>query len=72
MICRDCHDEFNKKLSKKGFNNQCDICSESDETIRIIGYNDGSLNKSTNIALYKGSDKTIIKKIKNQKSRTGI
>jgi len=70
-ICRDCGDEFKIKISKKGFINQCDDCSESDKTQRFIGYNDGSLNKSTNISLYKGGDPEIIKKLNKKMGRVG-
>lgn len=72
IICRDCGLEFEKKSSKKGFKNQCDDCSESDDTVRVLGYNDGSLNKSTSISVYKGSDPTVRAKISKQKSRTGL
>lgn len=71
IICKDCGIEFINKTTKKGFKNQCDDCSSNDETIRIVGFNDGSLNKSTSISLYKGKDKRIIKSISNQRSRTG-
>lgn len=72
MICRDCEIEFDKKIKNKGFKDQCDDCSESDSTLRVLGFNDGSLNKSTSISLYKGNDERVRKKISNQKSRTGI
>lgn len=72
IICRDCGLEFLKKTTRLGFKNQCDDCSQSDDTIRVLGYNDGSLNKSTSISVYKGSDPRVRAKIKNQKSRTGI
>lgn len=74
IICRDCQIEFDPKMKKekKGFKDQCPDCSESDETTLALGFNDGSLNKSTSIAIYTGSDPRIRSKIKNQKARTGI
>ena len=73
MICRDCDIEFNLKKIKKGFRNQCDDCSiEQDEPPRFLGFNDGTLNKSTSISIYKGDNEIIRKKISKQKSRTGI
>lgn len=60
-ICRDCEIEFETKTTKKGFSYQCDDCSESDQTKRFIGFNDGSLNKSTSISIYKGDDPEVIK-----------
>lgn len=73
MICRDCGIEFDPSLKKekKGFRDQCPDCSENDPTIPILGFNDGSLNKSTSISLYKGSDDRVRKSIQNQRSRTG-
>lgn len=65
--CRDCLIEFNNKKTKKGFIDQCDDCSKDDETIRVIGYNDGSLNKQQSIGLYKGGDKDTIKKLLGHK-----
>lgn len=62
-ICRDCELEFSKKTTQKGFSNQCDDCSEIDTTIRVIGYNDGSLNKAQSIGIYKGGDQKVIKKL---------
>jgi hypothetical protein len=70
--CIDCDIEFSKKMSSKGTINQCDDCSESLEDERYLGFNDGSLNKSTSIGIYRGTDKTVRKKISNQKARTGI
>lgn len=61
--CTDCGDEFERKFSKKGKINQCDHCSTNDETVRAIGYNDGTLNKSQNISVYKGSNKEVRKKL---------
>lgn len=60
-ICIDCEDEFSIKYSKKGKSNQCDDCSREDSTHRYIGYNDGSLNKSTHISVYRGKDKNTLK-----------
>lgn len=62
-ICRDCEIEFNSKKSKKGLINQCDECSEMDQTIRTIGFNSGELNKAQSLGLYKGGDKKTIKKL---------
>lgn len=62
-ICRDCGIEFSKKFSRKGLINQCDDCSEGDTTIRAIGYNDGSLNKSQNIAVFHGATPEIRKRL---------
>lgn len=70
--CRDCGIEFDSKKSKKGFRDQCDDCSESDSTVRFLGFNDGSLNKSTSISLYKGNDPGVRRSIQHQKSRTGL
>jgi len=62
--CRDCKEEFEiKKNPKKGLITQCDDCSESDGTIRAIGYNDGSLNKQQSVGIYKGGDPKTIKKL---------
>jgi hypothetical protein len=72
MICIDCGEEFIKKRSKKGKINQCDDCSEQLDDLRFLGFNDGSLNKSTNIAIYRGTNPETRKKISNQKARTGI
>lgn len=69
MICRDCGDHFTKKNSNKGKINQCDDCSETDDTIIFLGFNDGSLNKSSNISIYKGDDPITRKKISNQRNR---
>ncbi len=69
--CRDCGLEFSRKSIRKGFADQCDTCSEEnqDEPERYLGFNDGSLNKSTNISLYRGTDKTVREKIANQRAR---
>lgn len=70
--CKSCGDEFSIKKIKKGFWNQCDHCSqEQEEPPRVLGFNDGSLNKSTNISLYKGDNPQVRKSISNQRSRTG-
>lgn len=61
--CKDCGEEFSFKKSKKGLISQCDDCSESDTTVRAIGYNDGSLNKSQNISVYKGDNPRVIKQL---------
>lgn len=69
--CRDCGIDFRIKSIKKGFADQCDICSEENENepMRYLGFNDGSLNKSTNISFYRGTDKTVRERIMNQKAR---
>jgi len=72
QICRDCQIEFNEKKTKRGFKDQCDDCSQSDETPRALGFNDGSVNKGVSIAVYMGNDPTVRRKIQNQKARTGI
>lgn len=59
--CKDCGDQFEKKRLKKGRIDQCDECSSNDSTIRAIGYNDGTLNKSQNIAVYRGSSEKVRK-----------
>jgi hypothetical protein len=62
MICRDCQEEFEKKKNeKRGFANQCDDCSSGDETNRYVGYNDGTLNKSQNISVYRGTSAHVKK-----------
>lgn len=71
-ICRDCGIEFTDKKSKRGFKNQCDDCSESDKTLRALGFNDGSVNKGVAIQVYIGSDPRVRARIQNQKARTGI
>ncbi len=70
-ICKDCHISFAKKQSKKGFFNQCDECSDADSTHRYIGYNDGSLNKSTHISVYRGKDKNVLKALKKKQPVVG-
>lgn len=60
-ICKDCEIEFTEKRTKKGTIDQCDECSRDDETVRAIGYNDGSLNKAQHISVYKGGDPKVIK-----------
>jgi hypothetical protein len=70
IICRDCGVEFKEKKERKGFYNQCDDCS--DDIPRYLGFNDGSLNKSVNISVYRGQDPNTRHKIQNQKSRVGI
>jgi hypothetical protein len=35
----------------------------------VLGFNDGSLNKSTNISIYRGDDPNTRKKIMNQRNR---
>lgn len=73
MICIDCNEEFLKKTIKKGKINQCNDCSkEADDIPRFLGFNDGTMNKMTNIAIYRGNDKQSRKMISNQKARTGI
>lgn len=70
--CRTCREEFAIKKIKRGFADQCDDCSEEqDEPDRYLGFNDGSLNKSTNTAIYKGSNSKIRASISNQRARTG-
>lgn len=73
ILCRDCGIDFDPSLKKekKGFRDQCLDCSENDKTIKILGFNDGSLNKSTSISLYKGNNPEVRKTIQNPRSRTG-
>ena len=72
MQCRDCDEFFSIKKSKKGYANQCDSCSEEQEDEpKYLGYNDGSLNKSTNISVYRGNDSLVRKSIQKQKNRVG-
>lgn len=61
--CRDCGIEFSKKFTNKGRIDQCDDCSQDDTTIRAIGYNDGALNKSQNIAVLHGATPEMRKKV---------
>jgi hypothetical protein len=70
--CIDCGIFFDFKKSKKGKINQCDDCSENLDDERYLGFNDGTLNKSTNISVYRGTDPLVRKKIANQKARTGL
>lgn len=69
-ICKDCECEFSHKESDKGFFNQCDDCSQSDSTQKYLGYNDGSLNKSTNTSIYRGTDKKVRHKLSHQRNIT--
>lgn len=70
IICRDCAMEFKEKKSKRGFFNQCDDCSEEQhEQEKYLGFNDGSLNKSTNTSIYRGDSKEVRSKIANQRNR---
>jgi len=70
MICRDCDDEFNKKILDTGFKDQCDDCTRNfQDEPKYLGFNDGTLNKSTHISIYRGTDEKIRKKISNQKAR---
>ena len=62
-ICINCGIEFSKKTSKKGKFTECDECSETDQTIRAVGFNDGTLNKAQHISIYKGGDEKTIKQI---------
>lgn len=72
MICRTCGEDFDKKTIRRGFKDQCDDCAATEaEPPRALGFNDGSLNKSTSIAIYAGGDERIRAKIKNQKQRVG-
>lgn len=70
MICKNCGEEFFKKNTKKGRINQCDDCSEkSGDIAPYLGFNDGQLNKMSNIAIYKGNDPMVRKKISNQNNK---
>jgi hypothetical protein len=70
MICNKCGDEFKNKMIKKGKINECDDCSkESEDVPPYLGFNDGQLNKMSNIAIYKGNDPITRKKISNQNNR---
>lgn len=62
-ICKDCEIEFVEKKSKKGKFNQCDDCSQEDETHRYIGYNTGELNKMSCTGIYRGTSKTVISQL---------
>lgn len=62
-ICTDCEGEFSQKFSRKGRIDQCDDCSKDDSTIRAIGYNDGALNKSQNIAVFHGATEKVRKRL---------
>lgn len=70
FYCRDCGDEIFHKRFKRGFADQCDICSEeTEEPPRHLGFNDGSLNKASHTSIYRGDSDAIRSKIKNQKAR---
>ena len=70
--CRDCGDPIGTRKTRRGFATQCDDCAaEADEPAKHLGFNDGSLNKSTNTAIYRGDNATVRKKIANQKNRVG-
>lgn len=70
MICRDCQNEFKEKKIKKGYSNRCDDCSlDFDDQPKYLGYNDGSLNKSTHTSIYRGDSIEIRKKISKQNHR---
>lgn len=72
MQCKDCGEDFERKKLKRGFANQCDDCAiQTEEPEKYLGYNDGSLNKSTNTSIYRGTDKQVRKKIAHQKARVG-
>lgn len=68
-VCIDCGAEYERKNTKKGRINQCDHCSDSDETVRYIGYNDGTLNKMSHISVYRGNDPNV-KKLLLRKNQT--
>ena len=71
-LCRDCGDPIGVRKTKRGFTTQCDDCAaETDEPLKHLGFNDGSLNKSTNTAIYRGDSKTVRAKIAKQKNRVG-
>lgn len=71
MRCRDCDETFIKR-TKRGFADQCDICArEADEPAKYLGFNDGSLNKSTNTSIYRGDDSEVRRRIANQRARVG-
>lgn len=69
MHCTICKEEFTFKKSNKGKINECDDCTEEMIDDRYLGYNDGSLNKSTHISIYKGNDPNTKKKIQFQSNR---
>jgi hypothetical protein len=70
MQCRDCEEEIIRKRIKRGFADQCDECAlEAEEVAKYLGFNDGSLNKSTNTSIYRGDDENVRKKIANQLNR---
>jgi hypothetical protein len=72
MRCKDCDEEIKKREKKGGYANQCDACAlEVEDEPKYLGFNDGSLNKSTNISVYRGNDPLVIKSIKHQKNRVG-
>lgn len=70
--CRDCGELIGERRTARGYADQCDPCAqETDEPQRYLGFNDGSLNKSTSIAVYRGDDPEVRKKISTQKNRVG-
>lgn len=72
IICRDCGAAFNSKKHRRGYRDQCDRCAiEQEEPAKYLGFNDGSLNKSTFIAIYRGADEEIRQRISKQKARVG-
>lgn len=71
-ICQRCEIEFDPKRKKSGLIIYCQDCSDEIGDIdKFLGFNDGTLNKSTNISLYRGNDPLVRKKISNQRARTG-
>ena len=70
--CRDCGEIIIRKRTKRGYADQCDGCaSETEDVPRHLGFNDGSLNKATHIAVYRGDDPETRRKIQNQRARVG-
>lgn len=70
MICKNCGDEFIKKFKKIGKINECDECSQKKGDVApYLGFNDGQLNKMSNIAIYKGDNPEVRKKIANQNNK---
>lgn len=70
-ICIICNEEFEVKKIKKGKINECDDCTQNIDDIKYLGFNDGTLNKASNISVYRGTDAKTRKMISNQRARTG-
>jgi hypothetical protein len=70
--CQRCHNDFNPNEKTSGLIIHCQDCSdELGDIPKYLGFNDGSLNKSTNTSIYRGDSQEVRKKISNQRARTG-